>query len=135
MLTSLKPQVHKGCGETWEVARERLDAEWLPLADEKGRTVHGYAIVEEIPVHMLGRVIVEGSFSQALGTKAFGVSIIATRDGKAFGASPRTTRYATREEAITSAQKALVQQGKRYAKKYGDKVASPTRGLAQGAVV
>lgn len=135
MLTSLKPQVHKSCGETWEVARERLDAEWLPLVDEKGRTVHGYAIVEEIPAHMLGRVLVDGSFSQTIGTKAFGVTIVATRNGKAFGASPRTTRYATREEAIASAQKALVQQGKRYAKKYGDKGATPARGLTQGAVV
>ena len=116
---ALQPSIHKFGGETWEVKRERLDAEWAPLVDEKKRKVHGWAHIAEIPAHMRGRVLEDGSMRQSIGTKAFGVRLIATRDGNGFGASPPTTWYATREEALAYAQKALVQQGKRYAKKYG----------------
>ena len=106
-------------GETWEERHERLDAEWSPLVDEKRRKVHGYAHIEEIPVHMLGRELRNDFSCCTLSSKPFGVQIVATRDGAGFGASPPTTWHATREEALAYAQKALVQQGKRYAKKYG----------------
>lgn len=116
---ALQPQSRQFGGETWEVKRERLDAEWAPLLDEKNRKVHGYAHIEEIPANMLGRTLKESYTTENLSDKAFGVKLIATRDGKSFGAIARTTRYATREEALAGARKALVQQGKRYAKKYG----------------
>jgi hypothetical protein len=119
MLKTLEPHSHTFGGETWEVQRTRLDAEWKPLVDEKGRQVHGYAIVEETPATLLGRVLKEGYSSWTIPAKAFGIQLIATRDGKTFGAIPRTTYYATREEALAYAAKALIQQGKRYAKKYG----------------
>jgi hypothetical protein len=105
--------------ETWEERRERLDAEWQPLVDEKRRKVHGYAHIEEIPAHLLGRVLHDGYSRWTVPDKAFGVKLIATRDGVGFGAIPRMTWHATREEALAYARKALVQQGKRYAKKYG----------------
>jgi hypothetical protein len=120
-MPTLVPHTHTFGSETWEVKRVHLDAEWQPLVDEKGRAVHGYALIEETPAHMLGRVL-EASFSRwTIGSKAFGVKLIATRDGKSFGAIPRTTWHATREEALAFAKKALSQQGKRYAKKYGAK--------------
>jgi hypothetical protein len=115
----LEALIRKFGGETWEEKRERLDAEWAPLVDEKHRKVHGWAHIEETPAHLLGRELRDGSMCWTLPTKAFGVKLIATRDGAGFGAIPRTTWYATREEAIAYARKALVQQGKRYAKKYG----------------
>ena len=106
-------------GETWEEKRFRLDAEWKPLLDEKRRWVHGYAHVEEIPAHLLGRELRDSYTCRTVPSEAFGVTIIATRDGASFGTISRTTWHATREEALTYARKALVQQGKRYAKKYG----------------
>jgi hypothetical protein len=121
---ALAPRVRTFGGETWEEKRARLDAEWEPLVDEKKRKVHGWAHIEEIPAHLLGRVLSEGSVHRAIGYMAFGVQLIATRDGMGFGASPRTTWYATREAAIAYARKALAQQGKRYAKKYGVKGAA-----------
>ena len=118
-LVDLQPSVHKFGGETWEVTRVRLNAEWAPLIDEKRRKVHGWAHISEIPARMLGRELADGSMRMTIHTKAFGVQLIATRDGMGFGASPPTTWYATREEALAGARKSLVQQGKRYAKKYG----------------
>lgn len=115
----LEPHTRKFGDETWEEHRFRLDAEWAPLVDEKRRKVHGYAHVEEIPARLLGRAFVDGSTHWTVPDKAFGVKLIATRDGVGFGAIPRTTWHATREEAIAYARKALAQQGKRYAKKYG----------------
>jgi hypothetical protein len=106
-------------GETWEEKRERLDAEWQPLVDAKHRKVHGYAHIEEIPAHLLGRELRDVYSCWTVPDKAFGVKLIATRDGAGFGAIPRTTWHATREEALAYARKALVQQGKHYAKKYG----------------
>jgi len=116
---ALPPRARKFGDETWEEKRFRLDAEWPPLVDEKHRQVHGYAHVEEIPAHLLGRELRDGSVHWTVPDKAFGVKLIATRDGAGFGAIPRTTWHATREAAITYAKKALAQQGKRYAKKYG----------------
>lgn len=118
---ALQSRIRTFGGETWEIKRERLDAEWQPLVDEKNRRVHGWAHIEELPARMLGRTLEEGSSRLTLGTKAFGVQIIATRDGLGFGALPPTTRYATRDEALAYARRALAQQGKRYAKKYGAK--------------
>ncbi len=120
-MTSLEPRVRTFGGETWTEQRSRLDAEWAPLVDEKKRKVHGWALIEETPAHLLGRLLQDGSVHWTLPAKAFGVQLIATRDGMGFGAIPRTTWHATREEAIAYAKKALVQQGKRYAKKYGAK--------------
>jgi hypothetical protein len=115
----LQPSIEKFGRETWEVKRMRLDAEWAPLVDEKNRKVHGWAHIEEIPARMLGRVLESGSTRWTLSSKPFGVQLIATRDNKGFGASPPTTWYATREDALAGARKALVRQGRRYAKKYG----------------
>lgn len=115
----LPPLVRTYGGETWEEKRERLDADWQPLYDEKHRKVHGWAHIEEIPAHMLGRELRDGSCGLTLASKAFGVKLIATRDGLGFGALPRTTWHGTRDEALSYARKALAQQGKRYAKKYG----------------
>jgi hypothetical protein len=120
-MKTLEPSKHTFGDVTWEVTRERLDAEYAPLIDEKNRKVHGWAHIEELPQHMLGRVLQDAWSSRTIGTKAFGVKLIATRDGYGFGAIPRTTWYATREEALVFARKALVQQGKRYMKKYGAK--------------
>jgi hypothetical protein len=114
----LQPSVHK-FNETWEVKRMRLDAEWKPLVDDKNRKVHGWAHIEEIPANMLGRVLVQGSSQTTISSKPLGVQLIATRDGRGFGAIARTTWYSTYEDALAGARKALVQQGKRYAKKYG----------------
>ena len=106
-------------GETWEVTRYRVDAEWQPLTDEKGRKVHGYAVIEQIPERMLGKSLKDSYSNLTIGDKAFGVRIYATRNGTTFGAMPATTSYATLDEAVAHTKKALVQQGKRYAKKYG----------------
>jgi hypothetical protein len=106
-------------GETWEVTRYRLTAEWQPLTDEKGRKVHGYAIIEQIPERMLGKSLKDGYSNLTIGDKAFRVRIYATRNGADFGAMPSSTAYATLSEAIAHTKKALAQQGKRYAKKYG----------------
>lgn len=115
----LQPSIEKFGGETWEVKRMRLDAEWAPLVDEKNRKVHGWALIEEIPARMLGWTLENGLMSLHISSKPFGVQLIATRDNKGFGASPPTIRYATREDALAGARKALVRQGRRYAKKYG----------------
>lgn len=116
----LKPSTHEFNNETWVVKAQRLDPEWSPLTDEKGRKVHGWARIEETPAHMLGRVLSSGVFGKlTISDKAFEVRLVSTRDGKAFGAYHHGTHYATREEAINAARKGLVQQGKRYAKKYG----------------
>jgi len=116
---ALGSSVHRFGHDTWEVKRERLDAEWTPLVDEKRRKVHGWACVEEVPPHMLGRTIDHGTARLIFSAKPFSVQLIATRDGQGFGAFSAQTWYATREEALAHARKALVQQGKRYAKKYG----------------
>lgn len=102
----------------WTEQRERLDAEWSPLRDEKHRLVHGHAIITETPVEMCGRDLADGSYKLRIHAP-FGVSIVATRDGAAFGAIPRSTGHLTRELALEHARSALVQQGKRYARKYG----------------
>ena len=122
----LEPSSRTFGSETWEVKRERLDAAWKPLVDEKGRKVHGWALIEETPPHVLGRVLVNehGSYPTAMvininANKPFSVQLIATRDGKNFGRVYSTAWCATREEALAYAKKALIQQGKLYKKKYG----------------
>lgn len=110
-------------GGFFTVKRYRIDAAYAPLTDEKGREVHGYAIIEEFPPEILGRTLKYAHYTWNVSQDAFGVETIATRNGKSFGAIPRTTRYSTIELAIAGATKSLVQQGKRYGKKYGTAVA------------
>ena len=128
IIAALEPSSRTFGSETWEVKRERLDAAWKPLVDEKGRKVHSWALVEETPPHMLGRVLVHEhtiyQTAMVINAKAFGVQIITTRDGKNFGRVYSTAWHATREEALAYAKKALVQQGKRYVEKYGSARAS-----------
>lgn len=82
------------------------------LRDEKGRAVGG-------------RVIVRGpwtpSAGQYAGRRIFTLYVYATRNGEDYGATPTKASavVSTLEEAATAAEKALVAQGKRYAKKYG----------------
>jgi hypothetical protein len=116
---ALQPGTRRFGNETWETRRERLDAEWTPLVDEKNRRVHGQAFIEETPAHMLGREIHDGSCRMTIDSRPFGVRLVATRDDKAFGALARTTRHATHTEALRAAQRGLTAQGNRYAKKYG----------------
>lgn len=104
--------------ETWIETRERLDAEWAPLRDERGRVVHGHAIITETPAEMCGRDL-KDTYSTLRIHAPFSVSIIATRDGAAFGAIPRSTGHLSRESALEHARRALALQGKRYARKYG----------------
>lgn len=120
MPNTMTKRSHTFGGVTWETTTERITAEWIPLTDEKGRTVHGYATLTEIPADMLGRTLTETSWNgrYTISTKAFAVEIHATRNGERFGALPRTTHYATREEALAHVAKALAAQGARYAKKY-----------------
>jgi len=118
----LATRVHKFDDKTWEERRERLDAEYAPYTDDKGRKVHGWACISETPAHMLGLTLVsKHGMRWMIGSKPFTVELVATRDGKGFGALPRRTSYATREEALAHARSALVAQGKRYAKKFGAK--------------
>lgn len=109
-------------GGFFTVKRYRIDATYAPLTDEKGRQVHGYAIIEEFPHEVLGRSLKYKYMTWNVSSDAFGVTTIATRDGKSFGASPRTTRYRTIELAVAGATTSLAQQGKRYGKKYGTAV-------------
>ena len=122
--TALEPRVNTFGSETWTEKRERLDAEWEPLIDEKRRKVHGWALISEVPANMLDRTLTNGPMRWIIGPKAFRVLLVATRDGEEFGALPRTTGHATHEEAIKYARAALAQQGRRYSKKYGTR--SPT---------
>jgi hypothetical protein len=115
----LQPGLHKFGDETWETKRERLDAEWTALVDERNRMVHGCAFIEETPAHMLGREIFDGSCRMTIDVRPFSVQLVATRDNKAFGSLARPIRYATREEALAAARRGLSAQGKRYTKKYG----------------
>ncbi len=121
VATPLPAQRHVMGDDSWEVARERIDAAWFPMVDAKGRVVHGYAVISETPSHVLGRTLKSksGSTSWNLGTLPFRVALIATRDGGTFGAIPRETAHATRELAHAHAIRALRQQGKRYARKFG----------------
>jgi hypothetical protein len=123
-LIPLPSRKHSFGGETWQENRYRLDAEWSALTDEKNRRVHGYAVIGETPADMLGRELTQDRSHLRTGTRAFTVEIIATRDSYAFGAMPRVMSFATLEEAMAHARKALVQQGKRYAKKFGPETAA-----------
>lgn len=80
--------------------------------------MHGFAVISETPAHLLGQTLREGSCSRTFGTKPFHVELVATRNGKAFGALPRVTAHDDRDAALEHARRALVQQGKRYAKKH-----------------
>lgn len=106
--------------ETWKVVCERVEPEYATLRDDKGRVVHGYAVVSETPAHMLGCTLHSPhGVTLTVPSLPFKVALIATRDGARFGAIPRSTWHATREEALAHARKALAAQGKRYAKKFG----------------
>src|SRR5258708_1349386 len=103
--------------ERWTETREFLDAEWAPLLDEKRRQVHGYAVITETPGEMVGRDLISYYHDRKIGdlkpgfrlriNLPFSVAIIATRDGSAFGAIPRSTGHDTRELALVYARKAL----------------------------
>lgn len=104
----------------WESKRERLDADWRAVRDQYKRVVHGYAVITETPAEIVGRVFrSEWGSTMTMSSLPFSVSIYATRDSRGFGAIPRATSHATREEAVAHARRALAQQGKRYTKKFG----------------
>ncbi len=124
-LIPLPSRKHSFGGETWQENRYRLDAEWSALTDEKNRRVHGYAVIGETPPHLLGRHLQERNTHLAFGTLGFSVSIIATRNDVAFGAIPSMSMHATLESAVAYARKALVQQGKRYARKFAPVAVNP----------
>lgn len=136
----IEPVTSTGCygdpTRTWE----KLTIEDYGLRDEKGRTVGGYAHIQK--TQLLARIATDGTLifptwvkdpvghngtwryddgaaaADAAHIVAFDVEIRATRNGATFGAIPRSTYYATIEQARVAARKGLDNQRKRYAKKY-----------------
>jgi hypothetical protein len=102
------------------IATTRIEASYPARSDPKGRRVSGYAIITEYAASDVGRVETNGAVTSHGPALPFVVKTYATRDGQQFGASfPRGKLYATREAAIAGANKALMAQGKRYAKTFG----------------
>lgn len=82
------------------------------IHDEKGRLVGGYATV-------VRAVRYTRDHCMPYKTGGWDVRIQSTRNGTAYGATAvRGAEYSTLNEAKAGAERGLVAQGKRYAKKY-----------------
>lgn len=107
--------------------------------DEKGRTVSGHAsITRRSTTYVEGSEISKEWLAGLPQTDGFTyeLRIFANRNGKAFGASPPSSRFATLEEAQAAAEPKLRAQAKRYTKKFAPKAApAPAPAQNVGAVV
>ena len=92
------------------------------LVDAKGRAIGGEAILKKLEADEIDPVAAGYSWYYSTADKKapgeYKLFVYATRNGVGYGASPRGTFYKTAEAALVAAEKALVAQGKRYARTF-----------------
>jgi hypothetical protein len=121
MQTTIDEKARSGIG-----AHERrwwqLEADHH-LVDEKGRKVTGYAVIWEFRPEETSRWARESGVP--FDGKRFELRIHARRDGQHFAAIHSARFFESVDGALKAARKSLLDQGKRYARKYAGKQDRP----------